>query len=82
MVPAETQCEYRMEVRQGDIVLMPNGTVGIVTGWHIIEAGHVKEVTIHPFTGWLHRFFLFLTMKTRIHDEQINLLTPLIRSAQ
>ena len=56
----------------GDIVLMPNSTIGIVNHWDIVCGGNVKEVRIYPFTHWLHRLFLTLTGKIWFYDKQIN----------
>lgn len=71
------QESYQMIARTGDIVLMPNGTVGIVNHWDIVAGGHCKEVRVYPFTNWLHRLYLTLTTKIWFYDEQINSLKPL-----
>ena len=72
--------EYRLAAKTGDLVTMPKGTLAIVTDWDIICAGHVKEVTLFPFTNWLHRFWLSLTCRLRVCDDDINKLT-LVRAS-
>lgn len=71
------QESYQMAARTGDIVQMPNGTVGIINHWGIVAAGHCKEVRVYPFTNWLHRLYLTLTTKIWFYDQQINNLKPL-----
>lgn len=68
---------YRMIARTGDIVLMPNGSLGIINHWGIVEFGHVKEVRVYPFTNWIHRIFLTLTGKIWFYNEQIDKLKPI-----
>lgn len=67
--------EYRLESKVGDIVLIKNSTLAIVTNLDILCGGHVKEITLHPLTGPFHSLFLFLTGQLRPAEEQINKLT-------
>jgi hypothetical protein len=64
--------KYRMTVKKGDIVEMPNGVIGIVKNWDIVCGGNVKRVFIHPFANWLRRFWLCLTCKLEFYDEKID----------
>jgi hypothetical protein len=70
----EKEREYRMAVQTGDIVKMPNGTVGVVNFWDITGGGHCKEVRVYPFTNWFHRLFLVLFCKDWFYDSDINKL--------
>jgi len=65
---------YQYSCSTGDIVQMPNGVVGIVSGVDFHCGGCVKEVSIFPFTNWLHRLVLVLSDRTKFHDETINKL--------
>ena len=67
---------YQMTVRAGDIVLMPNGTIGIVNHWDITNGGNTKEVRVYPFTNLFHKLVLTLTGKIWFYDQQINNLQP------
>lgn len=71
------QESYQMTADVGDIVLMPNDTVGVVTHRDIIMGGNCKEVQVYPFTNWLHRLFLTLTTRTWFYDHDINKLKPI-----
>ena len=65
---------YQFQAKEGDIVKLPNGVVGIISSWDIICAGHVKEVNIYPFTNWLYRIILFFAGKLTYYDRDINKL--------
>lgn len=67
--------DYRFTSKVGDVVRMKGGTLAIVTGTDIICAGHAKELTLFPLTNSIHRAFLFLTMKLRPAEDEINRLT-------
>lgn len=71
------QESYHITVDTGDIVLMPNGTVGVVTYWDITMGEICKEVRVYPFTNCLHRLFLTLTHRTWFYDRDINKLKPI-----
>lgn len=73
---------YQFTVDEGDVVRMPNGTIGVVNHWDITCGGNVKEVRVFPLTNWLHRFMLVLSNKTWFYDREINSLTPLVKSAR
>jgi len=66
------KCKNRPEV--GEVVILPCGALAIVNGWDILCGGNVMEVTVYPFTNWLHRFWLFITGQTRFYDAQIDRL--------
>ena len=66
---------YRLTSKTGDVVRMEGGTLAIVTGTDIICAGHVKELTLFPLTNIIHRAFLFLAMKLRPAEDEIDRLT-------
>ena len=68
---------FQMKSKEGDIVRMPNGTVGIISQWGIVCGGNVKEVQVYPLTNWLHRLWLTLTLQTWYYDDDINKLTLL-----
>lgn len=68
---------YQMAARTGDVVRMPNGTIGIINHEDIIACGNCKEVRVYPFTNWLYRLFLTLTNKIWFYDREINTLTPI-----
>lgn len=73
---------YQMNANVGDIVLMPNGTVGIVTSWDILCGGICKEVKVHPFTNWLYRFYLSFLGKNCFYDKDINRLKLLHKAKE
>lgn len=66
--------KYMFKVEKGDIVLMPNGLVGIVSYKEFMVGGCSLEIRVYPFTNWLYRFFLFLTLRLQFTDEEINYL--------
>lgn|GEM_PF-3697398 len=72
---AAPNSDYRFTSKTGDVVRMKGGTLAIVTGMDILCAGHVKELTLFPFTNVIHRVFLFLAMKLRPAEDEINRLT-------
>jgi len=71
---------YQMTISKGDIVLLPNETVGIVNCCEIICGGNCKRVKVYPFTNLLHKLFLFSTNKTEFYDKNINKLKLLHRA--
>jgi hypothetical protein len=72
---------YQMNVKVGDIVLLPNGIVGIVTFWDITMGGNCKEVFVHPFTNWIYYSLLFIFGRLWFCDREINKLKPIHREA-
>lgn len=66
--------KYQYTVKEGDIVQMPSGTVGVVASVEFSLGGNSKEVRVFPFTNLLHRFFLALCLKTVLYDKAINKL--------
>lgn len=40
--------EYCLACDQEDLVRLPCGTIGIISRWNIVAAGHVKEVMSIP----------------------------------
>lgn len=62
---------YQFTAKKGDIVQMPNGTVGIISGIDL-SFGHSKEVFVFPFTNWLHRMLLVFRNKTHFSDRAIS----------
>ncbi|MFC1678303.1 hypothetical protein ACFLZ9_01035 [Patescibacteria group bacterium] len=64
--------DYRLRSKQGDIVRLPNGVIGIINDWDIVMGGHVKTVSVFPFTGWLHRLWLMFRNKLNYYDYEIN----------
>ncbi|MDX1608102.1 MAG: hypothetical protein R3251_02750 [Candidatus Spechtbacterales bacterium] len=66
--------KYQYTVREGDVVQMPGGTVGIVTKVEFDLGCVSKEVQIFPFTNWLHRVILSLFKKAIFFDNEINKL--------
>ncbi len=75
----EKKESYQMTAREGDIVKMPNGIIGIVTFWDIICGGNCKEVKVYPLTNWLHRLILVLHCKNWFYDSDINKLQLISR---
>ena len=73
---------YQFAVEIGDIVEIPGGTVGIVTGWDIVMGGNCKRVFVFPFTNWFHRAYLAFFGRTSFADEQINRLKPIHRASR
>lgn len=65
--------EYVFEAKEGDIVRMPNGTLGVVTRIEIHPAP-AKEVRVYPFTNWAHRLWLTMSCALVFYDRDINLL--------
>jgi len=65
---------YQATAREGDIVKMPNGIIGIVTFWDITCGGNCKQVKVYPLTNWLYRLFLTFTNKIWFYDSNINSL--------
>jgi hypothetical protein len=74
--------KYQMTAKNGDIVLMPSGVVGVINHWDIVMGGNCKEVRVYPLTNWLHRLILTLTSRTWFYDDEINHLKPLILAAE
>lgn len=75
----EKKKSYQMTAREGDIVKMPNGIIGIVTFWDIIYGGNCKEVKVYLLTNWLHRLILILRCKNWFYDSNINKLQLISR---
>ena len=65
---------YQFTVSRGDFVRLPNGDLGVVSGQEILCAGHVNEVTIHPFVGMIKRCAGFFFGWYRFCDSGINRL--------
>ena len=68
---------YRFTVETGDVVQMTDGTMAVVTGWDIIWGGLVKEIRLHPFTGFWHRLWLSFTGRLRPCEEGIDRLVKI-----
>lgn len=66
--------EYRLASRTGDIILMPDATMAVVTDWDIIHAGHVKEITLRPCGTWFSRLLCSFMGKIRWYEDDINRL--------
>lgn len=61
---------YQYESAPGDIVVFPNGELGIITGWDVF---HWKVVYVYPlFAGWLKRLLWRLTNRYEYVDSEIN----------
>ena len=72
--------EYRMASREGDIVMLSSGVVGIVTHRDIICGGNVKEVRVYPFTNMLYWLWLAITFQLEFYDGDINKLKLLLKA--
>jgi len=72
----ETSVEtYQFASKPGDIVILPNGELGIITGWDVF---YWKVLYVYPlFAGVLKRLFWRLTNRYEYADEQINELVKL-----
>lgn len=68
---------YQYTIREGDLVRLPGGALGIVTMIDIICCGHVKEVVVYPLVNCLHHLWLSLIGRTCFYDKQINRLKKL-----
>ena len=66
---------YQFESKPGDVVILPNGELGIVTGWDMFYS---KILYVYPlFAGWLRRFFWRITNKYECADREINNLVKI-----
>ena len=66
--------EYKHTVKEGDIVLLPNGSEATVTKWDIVCGGNAKVVWVRPHVGWFWRFIMACRGQTSYADDDINTL--------
>ena len=67
---------YRVSSKPGDGVRMPCGTLAVVTEFDILEAGHVKELTLRPVCGiFRHLWLRFYGRALNPVEEEIDKLT-------
>jgi len=65
---------YRHQVRDGDVVRMPNGLLATVIKWDIVCVGDGRVVYLKPHTNRWRAFWLWFTGKTRFVDKEIDKL--------
>ena len=71
---------YQFESKPGDVVILPNGELGIVTGW---EMFYSKTLYVYPlFAGWLRRFFWRITNKYECADGEINNMVKICNAGE
>ena len=64
---------YQYKSKEGDVVRLPNGRLGVIAAVDIICGGHVKKVEVVPEdAGQLKRFFCRMFNVYSFYDVQIN----------